>query len=84
MVLPVGGISFRHALIGGVTATLLREASRQVVVWHFETLSMVDVIYGSLAAAIVVLLTLEVASLILLLGAQVIAEVDRARGPDRS
>jgi len=84
MVLPVGGRSFRHAFIGGVTATLLGEASRHVVVWCFETWSMVDVIYGSLAAAIVVLLTLEVASHILLLGAQVIAEVDRARGPDRS
>jgi len=83
MVLPVGGISFRHALIGGVTATLLWEVSRHVAVWYFETLSMVDVIYGSLAVAIVVLLTLEAASLILLLGAQVIAEVDRARGPDR-
>jgi len=83
MVLPVGGISFRHASIGGVTATLLWEVTRHVLVWYFETLSMVDLIYGSLAAAIVVLLTLEAASLILLLGAQVIAEVDRARGPDR-
>lgn len=79
MVLPVGGISFRRALIGGATATLLWELIRHVLVWYFAKLSMVNLIYGSLAATIVVLLTLEAASLILLLGAQVIAEVDRAR-----
>ena len=79
MVLPVGGISFRRALIGGATATLLWELIRHVLVWYFAKLSMVNLIYGSLAATIVVLLTLEAASLILLLGAQVIAEVDRMR-----
>jgi membrane protein len=79
MVLPVGGISFRRALIGGATATLLWEVIRHVLVWYLAKLSMVNLIYGSLAATIVVLLTLEAASLILLLGAQVIAEVDRAR-----
>jgi hypothetical protein len=36
-----------------------------------------------MAAVIVVLLTLEAAAVILLLGAQVIAEIDRARGPSR-
>jgi membrane protein len=82
MVLPVGGISFRHALIGGATATFLWEMIRHVLVWYFAKLSMVNLIYGSLAATIVVLLTLEAASLILLLGAQVIAEVDRARAAD--
>ena len=38
-------------------------------------------IYGSLAATIIALLTLEAAAVILLLGAQVIAEMDRARVP---
>jgi membrane protein len=79
MVLPVGGISFRRALIGGATATLLWEVIRHVLIWYLAKLSMVNLIYGSLAATIVVLLTLEAASLILLLGAQVIAEMDRAR-----
>ena len=40
---------------------------------------MVNVIYGAMAAAIVVLLTLEAAALILLFGGEVIAEIDRAR-----
>ena len=83
VVLPVGHVRFGHALVGGVTATLLWEVARRVLVWYFVRLSMVNLIYGSMAAAIVVLLTLEMASVILLVGAQVIAEIDRARRPAR-
>ncbi|HXJ82261.1 MAG TPA: YihY/virulence factor BrkB family protein [Candidatus Methylomirabilis sp.] len=81
VVLPVGGISIQQAWIGGVTATLLWELTRHVLVWYFAKLSMVNLIYGSLAATVVVLLTLEAGALILLLGAQVIAEIDREREP---
>lgn len=77
MVMPVGRLSWRKALIGGVTAALLWELTRRVLVWYFSSLSVVNVVYGSLATTIVVLLTLEVAALILLLGAQVIAEYER-------
>jgi uncharacterized BrkB/YihY/UPF0761 family membrane protein len=66
-------------LAGGVTATVLWEATRHVIVWYFAKLSMVNVIYGAMATAIVVLLTLEAAAVILLLGGEVIAEIDRAR-----
>ncbi len=48
-----------------------------MLVWYFRTLSQVDVVYGSLTTAIVVLLTLEIAAGLLLLGAQVIAEYER-------
>ncbi len=77
MLLPVGNLSLRHALIGGVTATLLWEPTRHLAVWYFARLSYVNVIYGSLATTIVALLTLEIAAIILLLGAQVIAEYER-------
>jgi YihY family inner membrane protein len=77
MVMPVGRISVRHALIGGVTATVLWEIIRHILVWYYSTLSLVNVIYGSLATAVVALLSIEVAVVILLLGAQVIAEFDR-------
>jgi YihY family inner membrane protein len=80
MVLPVPRIALRSAAIGAVAATLLWEVVRRVLVWYFAKLSMVNVIYGSLATVIIVLLTLEAASLILLLGAQLVAEVERARG----
>jgi YihY family inner membrane protein len=78
MVMPVGRPSWRHALIGGVTAGLLWELTRHVLVWYFSTLSQIKIVYGSLTTAIVVLLSLEIAALVLLLGAQVIAEYERS------
>lgn len=77
MVMPVGRLSWRHALIGGVTAALLWELTRHALVWYFATLSQVSVVYGSLTTAIAVLLSLELAATLLLLGAQVIAEYER-------
>ncbi len=43
---------------------------------------MVGVVYGSLATTIVGLLSFEIASIILLLGAQVIAEYERLQHGD--
>ena len=77
LVMPVGRPSWRHALVGGVTATVLWEITRHVLVWYFGTLSQVAVVYGSLTTSIVVLLSLEIAATLLLLGAQVIAEYER-------
>ncbi|MGE5171309.1 MAG: YihY/virulence factor BrkB family protein [Rudaea sp.] len=76
-VMPVGRPSWRHALIGGVAATILWEISRHVLVWYLATLSQVQTVYGSLTTAIVVLLSLELAAIVLLFGAQVIAEYER-------
>jgi membrane protein len=73
LVMPVGRLAFNHALIGGITATLLWELTRHFLVWYFTTLSLVNVIYGSFASTIVILLSCEAAAVILLLGAQVIA-----------
>jgi len=75
--MPAGRHSAKHALIGGATAGLLWEAIRLALAWYFSTLSQVSVVYGSLTTAIVVLLSLEVAATLLLLGAQVIAEYER-------
>ena len=77
MVMPVGRLKLRHALIGGVTAALLWELTRHILVWYFATLSQVNVVYGSLTTAIAVLLSLEFAATLLLYGAQVIAEYER-------
>jgi membrane protein len=81
MVMPVGRLRFSHALIGGVTAALLWELTRHLLLWYFATLSQVSVVYGNLTTAIVVLLSLEILATLLLYGAQVIAEYERlARG----
>ncbi|MBE9516680.1 MAG: YihY/virulence factor BrkB family protein [Proteobacteria bacterium] len=77
LVMPVGRLSLQHALIGGITAALLWEITRHVLVWYFSTLSLVNVIYGAFTASIVILVSLEAAAIILLLGAQVIAEYER-------
>jgi YihY family inner membrane protein len=77
LVMPVGRPSWRHALIGGITAAALWEITRHILVWYFGTLSQVSVVYGSLTTSIVVLLSLEIAATFLLLGAQVIAEYER-------
>jgi len=77
LVMPVGRLVLRHALIGGVTAALLWEVTRHLLVWYFASLSQVSVVYGSLTTAIVVLLSLEVAAALLLYGAQVISEYER-------
>jgi YihY family inner membrane protein len=77
MVMPVGHLSLRHALPGGVTAALLWEITRHALVWYFATLSQVNVVYGSLTTAIVVLLSLEIAATLVLFGAQVIAQYER-------
>jgi YihY family inner membrane protein len=77
LVMPVGRLSLRRALIGGVSAALLWELTRHVLVWYFATLSQVGVVYGSLTTAIAVLLSLDLAATLLLLGAQVISEYER-------
>jgi len=77
LVMPVGRLSFRHALIGGVSAGLLWEFTRHVLTWYYSTISQVRLVYGSFATAIAVLLSVEIAAIVLLLGAQVIAEYER-------
>jgi len=77
LVMPVGRLRLRHALIGGATAALLWELTRHALVWYFARLSQVNLVYGSLTTAIVVLLSLEFLAGLLLFGAQVISEYER-------
>lgn len=80
LVMPVVRVRFRHALIGGITAAVLWEVTRRVMIWYYATLSIVNVIYGSIATTVVSLLSIEAVTVILLLGAQVIAELERKPG----
>ena len=82
LVMPVVRVKFSHALIGGITATVLWEITRRVLIWYYASVSMVNVIYGSIAITVVALFSIEVVAIILLLGAQVIAELGRK--PDES
>jgi membrane protein len=75
-ILPQHPVSTRRALAGGLTAAFLWEVVRRILTWYFANISLVNVVYGSFATVIVVLLTMEVGAVILLLGAEVIAELE--------
>jgi YihY family inner membrane protein len=76
LVLPVGRVSRRLAVIGGLCAATLWRGVGMLLAYYFAGISMVNVLYGSLATVVVLLLYLEGAFVILLLGAQVIAELE--------
>ncbi|MDQ7729528.1 YihY/virulence factor BrkB family protein [Halomonas sp. SpR8] len=76
-VLPVVRIALRRAIVGGFVAALMWEGVRLLLVYYFANLSFVNAVYGSLATLVIVLISLEVGAIILLLGAQVIAELER-------
>lgn len=77
-IMPVAKIPFRRALAGGLTATLLWELVRHLLVSYYTQISIVNVLYGSMATIVIVLLIMESIALILLLGAQVIADLQRS------
>ncbi|MEM1085661.1 MAG: YihY/virulence factor BrkB family protein [Verrucomicrobiota bacterium] len=77
-VMPATRISFRLALAGGVTAATLWEILRYGVTSYFTHLSLVNAVYGSMATTIIVLLTMEAVAVIVLLGAQVIADLQQS------
>jgi len=77
IVMPVGPPSWRHAIIGGASATLLWEVTRHIIIWYLTSVSHLQMVYGSLTTAIAALLTVESAAIVLLFGAQVIAEYER-------
>ena len=77
IVMPVGRLSKTHALLGGISATILWEITRHLLVWYFSTISHATVVYGSLTTAILAMVGLELAALLVLLGAQVISEYEK-------
>ncbi|TLM67324.1 MAG: YihY/virulence factor BrkB family protein [Deltaproteobacteria bacterium] len=82
LVMPSVRVSLRYALIGGLTATVLWELTRRLMIWYYEAISMVNLIYGPIAIAVGALLCIEVAAIIILLGAQVIAELQAGSDGD--
>ena len=77
MVMPAGRLAWRHALLGGIAAALLWEITRHILAWFFATLSRVSVLYGSFATVVSLLLSFELAAIVLLVGAQGIAIYER-------
>ncbi|HEY6872569.1 MAG TPA: YihY/virulence factor BrkB family protein [Geobacteraceae bacterium] len=80
LVMPVVRVRFRHALIGGITAAVIWEITRRVLVWYYTVATMENLIHGPFATVVVALLSIDIVALTLLLGAQVIAELERKPG----
>lgn len=80
--MPVAKVRWKLAVVGATVAAVLWEGVRTFLVWYFANISLVNVVYGSLATVIVVLLSMEVAAVIVLLGAQVIAEIEKSAEAD--
>lgn len=77
-VLPHVEIRWRNAVCGALVAAGLWELIGRLLVYYFTYISLANVVYGSLATVIVVLLIMEVGAVILLLGVQVTAELERS------
>lgn len=73
-VLPRVPVRMKHAVVGGLVAAILWEVMRRILVWYVINISAANVIFGTFATVFVIVLSLEVATIILLLGAQVIHE----------
>ncbi|GMV40790.1 MAG: hypothetical protein AMXMBFR64_25060 [Myxococcales bacterium] len=82
--LPVGRTRWSHALVGALLATVLWELMRRVLGWYYGSVSQVSLFYGSITTVVVTLLTLQFGAITLLLGAQVIAELEKATDAQRS
>jgi YihY family inner membrane protein len=78
VVMPTAQVRLKRALVGGLIAAILWEIVRNTLSWYFTTISLVNVVYGSIGAVIIVLLSMEFAAAIILLGAQVIAEIEQS------
>jgi len=82
LIVPVGRTRPSHALLGGLAGALLWEVLRHGLIWYFATISKIGLVYGSLATAVVLLFFMELAAALLLLGAQVIAELEQSAAQD--
>ena len=77
-VMPVVKVPRRLALIGGLVAAVLWALLSHLLAYFFANLSLIPVLYGSLGTIIVVLVSMEFFAGILIVAAQIVAEVDRS------
>ena len=82
-VLPSVPIAPSHALVGGFVSAGLWGGVLRLPVRYFGDLCLVAAVCGSFASVVVLLLGLEAGAVIVLLGAQIIAELARSRLANR-
>lgn len=67
---PLNGISWRYVWPGAVLSTILFEAAKTLFVFYLNNFNRYDVIYGSLASVIILLVWIYFSAFILLLGVE--------------
>jgi membrane protein len=83
--LPNEQVRWRSLLAGTAAAVVMFEVTKGVFFWYLRTLSGYSLVYGPLAGVVVFLVWVYLAALTLLVGGEVIAEMERtARVPDRA
>ncbi|MGH2348982.1 MAG: YihY/virulence factor BrkB family protein [bacterium] len=75
--LPNERVRWRSLLAGTVTAVLMFEVAKGVFFWYLRTLSSYSLVYGPLAGVVVFLVWVYLTAFTLLVGAEVIAEMER-------
>ncbi len=75
-IIPASRIGTGRAMIGALFAAVLWETVRHFINWYFANISVLNVVYGSLTTVVIALLSMEIAAVIVLFGAQVIAELE--------
>ena len=79
-ILPNRPIPFLHAFLGGALAALAWQVADRLFTWYVHEVVDYGSIYGSLATAIVLPLWAYYLAVILLLGAELVAVLERSRG----
>jgi YihY family inner membrane protein len=77
LLMPVGRGNWRAALLGAMLAALAWRVVQAGLVLYLQYVARINVIYGSLSALVVVLLSFEIMAVIALLGAQLSAELEQ-------
>ncbi|MBD3669967.1 MAG: YihY family inner membrane protein [Gammaproteobacteria bacterium] len=83
-IMPMVKIRWKHAIIGAMTAGVLWLLIKQVLIYYYSHFSSVSMIFGAMSSLFILLISLEVLSLLLLFGAQVIATYRESSRSDTS
>jgi YihY family inner membrane protein len=84
LLMPVGKGNWRAALTAAALAALAWRVVQAGLVLYLHHVARINVIYGSLSALVVVLLSFEIMAVITLLGAQLTAELEQDWGPSEA
>jgi membrane protein len=76
-IIPNTSISFRHALAGGAGCAFLFEAAKHFLTWYFQRSHQYSVVYGSLEAIVILVVSAFYSSSVLLFCAEVVSAYRR-------